>query len=81
MKQMMQCAQNNPAEARAMLLQNPQLAYALLQALVVMRVVDPQVCEISKGKIISSLFVVAASTIVDFFFCHITLMVYIYSHV
>ncbi|KAI5756438.1 hypothetical protein M8J77_025113 [Diaphorina citri] len=42
MKQMMQCAQNNPAEARAMLLQNPQLAYALLQALVVMRVVDPQ---------------------------------------
>uniref|UniRef100_A0A8D8VVG9 Cleavage stimulation factor subunit 2 n=1 Tax=Cacopsylla melanoneura TaxID=428564 RepID=A0A8D8VVG9_9HEMI len=42
MKQMMQCAQNNPAEARAMLLQNPQLAYALLQALVVMRVVDAQ---------------------------------------
>lgn len=26
-----------------MLLQNPQLAYALLQALVVMRIVDPQV--------------------------------------
>lgn len=33
--------QNNPAQARTMLLQNPQLAYALLQAQVVMRIVDP----------------------------------------
>lgn len=41
MQQMKQCVQNNPNEARQMLLQNPQLAYALLQALVVMRVVDP----------------------------------------
>lgn len=41
MQQMKQCIQNNPNEARQMLLQNPQLAYALLQALVVMRVVDP----------------------------------------
>lgn len=41
MQQMKQCIQNNPNEARQMLVQNPQLAYALLQALVVMRVVDP----------------------------------------
>jgi cleavage stimulation factor subunit 2 len=37
MKQMKQCIQNNPQEARVMLNQNPQLAYALLQAQVVMR--------------------------------------------
>lgn len=43
MKQMKLCIQNNPAEGKAMLLQNPQLAYALLQAQVVMRIVDPQV--------------------------------------
>lgn len=30
-----------------MLLQNPQLAYALLQALVVMRIVDPQIAFVS----------------------------------
>lgn len=42
MKQMKLCVQNNPSEARNMLLQNPQLAYALLQAQVVMRIVDPQ---------------------------------------
>lgn len=42
MKQMKTCIQNNPTEARQMLLQNPQLAYALLQAQVVMRIVDPQ---------------------------------------
>lgn len=41
MKQMKTCFQNNPVEARNMLLQNPQLAYALLQAQVVMRIVDP----------------------------------------
>lgn len=41
MKQMKLCVQNNPTEARAMLLQNPQLAYALLQATVVMRILDP----------------------------------------
>ncbi|CAG9134571.1 unnamed protein product [Plutella xylostella] len=41
MKQMKLCIQNNPTEARNMLLQNPQLAYALLQAQVVMRIVDP----------------------------------------
>lgn len=43
LKQMKQCVQNNPREANNMLLQNPQLAYALLQALVVMRIVDPQI--------------------------------------
>lgn len=42
MKQMKACIQNNPQEARNMLLQNPQLAYALLQAQVVMRIVDPE---------------------------------------
>lgn len=41
MKQMKLCIQNNPSEARGMLLQNPQLAYALLQALVVMKIVEP----------------------------------------
>lgn len=41
MKQMKLCIQNNPQEARTMLLQNPQLSYALLQALVVMKIVDP----------------------------------------
>jgi len=41
MKQMKNCMTNNPAEARQMLLQNPQLAYALLQAMVVMKILDP----------------------------------------
>ncbi|KAI2796978.1 hypothetical protein RDWZM_004301 [Blomia tropicalis] len=39
-RQMKHCALTNPNEARNMLVQNPQLAYALLQALVVMRAVD-----------------------------------------
>ncbi|VDD76291.1 unnamed protein product [Mesocestoides corti] len=43
MKQMKLCIQNNPNEARNMLLQNPQLAYALLQAQIVMKIVDPKV--------------------------------------
>ncbi|KAK7107641.1 cleavage stimulation factor subunit 2-like [Littorina saxatilis] len=43
MKQMKLCIQNNPNEARNMLLQNPQLAFALLQAQIVMKIVDPQV--------------------------------------
>lgn len=42
MKQMKMCISNNPAEARQMLLLNPQLSYALLQSMVVMRIVDPQ---------------------------------------
>jgi len=41
MQQMKVCVRNNPNEARQMLLQNPQLAYALLQALVVMRAIEP----------------------------------------
>lgn len=41
-KQMKHCILTNPHEARNMLLQNPQLSYALLQALVIMRVLDPQ---------------------------------------
>ncbi|KFM80686.1 Cleavage stimulation factor subunit 2, partial [Stegodyphus mimosarum] len=43
MKQMKMCIENNPTEARNLLLQNPQLAYALLQAQVIMRIVDPEV--------------------------------------
>jgi len=42
MQQMKLCIQNNPQEARTMLIQNPQLAYALLQAQVVMKIVDPE---------------------------------------
>lgn len=42
MQQMKLCIQNNPQEARTMLLQNPQLAYALLQAQVVMKIVEPE---------------------------------------
>lgn len=38
-----------------MLLQNPQLAYALLQALVVMRIVDPQVAFVRPLLLLSSL--------------------------
>ena len=41
------CIQNNPEEARQMLLQNPQLAYALLQAQVVMKIVDPVIAQVS----------------------------------
>ncbi len=43
MKQMKQCIEANPNEAKTLLSTNPQLAYALLQAQVVMRIVDPQV--------------------------------------
>ena len=35
MRQMKLCVRNNPAEARTMLMNNPQLAYALLQAQVI----------------------------------------------
>lgn len=43
------CVQNSPQEARNMLLQNPQLAYALLQAQVVMRIVDPEIALVSEA--------------------------------
>ena len=43
MKQMKQCIEANPNEAKTLLTTNPQLAYALLQAQVVMRIVNPQV--------------------------------------
>lgn len=42
MKQLQEGLINNPAEVNAILVQNPQLAYAILQAAVVMRIVDPQ---------------------------------------
>ena len=44
------CIQNNPEEARQMLLQNPQLAYALLQAQVVMKIVDPVIAQVVVGQ-------------------------------
>ena len=58
------CVQNSPQEARNMLLQNPQLAYALLQAQVVMRIVDPEIAlvrelgmkRVDKSEMISGLF-------------------------
>uniref|UniRef100_A0A182V260 RRM domain-containing protein n=1 Tax=Anopheles merus TaxID=30066 RepID=A0A182V260_ANOME len=40
MRQAKACIQNDPLEARNMLLENPQLTYALLQSAVVMRIVD-----------------------------------------
>ncbi|KAI6191636.1 RRM domain-containing protein [Aphelenchoides bicaudatus] len=43
MKQMKQNVITNPVPTRHLLMENPQLAYALLQAQVVMRVVDPKV--------------------------------------
>jgi len=43
MRQMKDTVLNNPMMARHLLMENPQLAYALLQAQVVMRVVDPKV--------------------------------------
>ena len=43
MKQMKETVNNNPQMARHLLMENPQLAYALLQAQVIMRVVDPKV--------------------------------------
>jgi len=55
MKQMKQCIQNNPSEARTMLLQNPQLAYGLLQAMVVMKIVDPEVALVRINIIIKIL--------------------------
>lgn len=36
-----------------MLLQNPQLGYALLQAQIIMKIVDPQVAVVSQQKILN----------------------------
>ena len=36
-----------------MLLQNPQLAYALLQAQVIMKIVDPKVADVRKKVCVS----------------------------
>uniref|UniRef100_A0A8C4QSH6 Cleavage stimulation factor subunit 2 hinge domain-containing protein n=1 Tax=Eptatretus burgeri TaxID=7764 RepID=A0A8C4QSH6_EPTBU len=43
MKQMKLCIKNSPDDANSMLLQNPQLSFALLQAQTVMHLVDPLV--------------------------------------
>eukprot|EP00118_Oscarella_pearsei_P013908 m.115555 g.115555 ORF g.115555 m.115555 type:complete len:129 (+) comp37545_c0_seq12:320-706(+) len=47
MKQMKLCIRDNPEDARRMLLQNPQLAYALLQAQLTMKIIDPKVADVS----------------------------------
>jgi len=54
MKQMKMVIQNNPVEARNMLLQNPQLAYALLQALVVMKIVDPPTAIVRTKRLVGA---------------------------
>uniref|UniRef100_UPI00358FBB31 cleavage stimulation factor subunit 2-like n=1 Tax=Myxine glutinosa TaxID=7769 RepID=UPI00358FBB31 len=43
MKQMKLCIKNSPDDANSMLLQNPQLSFALLQAQTVMHLIDPLV--------------------------------------
>ena len=60
------CIQNNPNEARNMLLQNPQLAYALLQAQIVMKIVDPQVALVSEE--VSELDINIVDSVKFFFF-------------
>lgn len=42
MKQLTECNQQNPQETRNMLLKNPQITYAILQAQVVMKLIDPK---------------------------------------
>ncbi|CAI2348858.1 unnamed protein product [Caenorhabditis sp. 36 PRJEB53466] len=42
MKQLQEALRNNPSEVNSVLVENPQLSYAVLQAAVVMRIVDPQ---------------------------------------
>lgn len=42
MKQLTECHQQNPEETRNMLLKNPQISYAILQAQVVMKLIDPK---------------------------------------
>lgn len=44
------CIRDNPEDARRMLLQNPQLAYALLQAQLVMKIIDPKVADVRTNK-------------------------------
>ena len=55
------CVQNSPQEARNMLLQNPQLAYALLQAQVVMRIVDPEIALVCPSVLIGASRMLAAT--------------------
>lgn len=43
MTEMKVCIENNPNEARTLLMQNPQLSYALLQAQVVMKIIEPEI--------------------------------------
>lgn len=59
MKQMKWCIQHNPNETRQLLLHNPQLAYALLQAQVVMKIVDLETAQkllhrVPRGQPLSS---------------------------
>ncbi|KAF0989594.1 hypothetical protein HZS_3674, partial [Henneguya salminicola] len=43
LKQTKACIQNNPEESREMLILNPQLAFALLQALLILKLIDSKV--------------------------------------
>ncbi|KAG8192758.1 hypothetical protein JTE90_009778 [Oedothorax gibbosus] len=45
MSQMKSCLESNPNEARNLLIQNPQLSYALLQAQVIMKIIEPNVAK------------------------------------
>ncbi len=54
MKQMKWFLQQNPQEARQLLLHNPQLAYALLQAQVRRRVVGVELDDTTRRKILAT---------------------------
>ncbi len=54
MKQMKWFLQQNPQEARQLLLHNPQLAYALLQAQVRCRVVGVELDDTTRRKILAT---------------------------
>ena len=47
MSQMKVMAQTNGEQARAILVQNPQLTYALFQAMVMMKVITPQIIQVT----------------------------------
>lgn len=46
LKQIKMCAIESPDETKEMLIQNPQLAYALLQALLSMNVIDSRAANV-----------------------------------
>lgn len=46
LKQIKLCATESPDETKEMLIQNPQLSYALLQALLLMNVIDSRAANV-----------------------------------